>query len=718
MPIPLSDLNRQFIVAVPDATVGALLERLPEERNARAFTYVVLPVAGARYIVVRWIEVEEIARAMDGEVRGLRLATLEGLPGAVGAVEQNSMGIQSARDMRDGQPGRRLVVLSKGSVVGLLVREELSSSDAVGSDPFAAVSRDISFAPNPGVLGAEEATRDIGPAPAEPTAAAISAPEQAAAQDPRAINAWIDGHQPDEPLQLNNTYDLKFNVDVPRGDAITTGRFDYTWKADEQQVEVLVLLDTEDFTLYGSDSQTIIVPRTGKSKNTATFSIEPKKNGPGVIKAIFIANNRPFQKMTITLQVGLLAKDASAWKDQSSGMTMGSAMAKTPRRQEQSVNLMIIKKEAGYQFIVQGAGVTRAFLNLDVTQIAEFVGQARDALKGIVYTLVNNQYVYQGENTTIPADIHAASLKTLAKLGTILYRKLFYGPGSGADARTMGDLLRGLSQQNQLNIQIVAERFIFPWSLLYDRDLAPDLSNVDAEGLWGFKHVIEYAPEFSSPTPINFNPQISVSDKLGLGFVSNTTIDTQMGRPIIAGQRDFLKTLAGVSMTEYPTTKELCDLLNNPDTPAQVLYFYCHAVSNIPGEKGGVAGSKIVLSDGPITLDDLNFSAGTDRPPLKSAPLVFMNCCQSAELSPYLYDGLVPYLITKGARGVIGTEVDTPAIFAAEFAQEFLTRFTAGGQSLGELLLDMRREYLLNKNNLMGLLYALYSSGEIVVQRA
>jgi hypothetical protein len=283
----------------------------------------------------------------------------------------------------------------------------------------------------------------------------------------------------------------------------------------------------------------------------------------------------------------------------------------------------------------------------------------------------------------------------------------------------MGDLLRRLSKDHQLHIEILAERFTFPWSMLYLRDdLKPDLSNVDPEGFWGFKHVIEYTPEFAIATPVNFVPEITVSGNLGLSFVCNTTIDTQMNRPIIAGQRDFLKTVQGITMTECPTTTELCNLLNNPDDPSQVLYFYCHAVSNLPGEKGGVGGSKVVLSDGPITLDDLNFNAPLDKPPLKSAPLVFMNCCQSAELSPYLYDGLVPYLITKGARGVIGTEVDTPALFASEFAQQFLTRFVAGGQRLGDLLLDMRREYLLNKNNVMGLVYALHSSGEIYVQRS
>ena len=201
------------------------------------------------------------------------------------------------------------------------------------------------------------------------------------------------------------------------------------------------------------------------------------------------------------------------------------------------------------------------------------VGQTREMFKGIVYTMVNNQYVYQQEDTSVPPDVHAATLKAMAKHGTLMYRKLFYGPGSGPDARALGDLLRKLSQDHQLHIEIVAERFVFPWLMLYARDdLKPDLSNVDPDGFWGFKHVIEYTPEFASAAPINFAPEIKVADKLGLSFICNTTIDTRMKRPIIAGQRDFFKTLPGVNMTEYRTTVDLYNLLNDPD----------HAASSLP----------------------------------------------------------------------------------------------------------------------------------------
>jgi hypothetical protein len=718
MPIPIEDVYTSFIVVTPSTNVKTALKQLLPQRNQRVWTYVIAPVGGGRYLAVLWREIEEIAQAL-GDIDMLPISALEGLPQPVEAVEQSSIGKQAARDLQAAQPGKRLVVLNNGQVVGLLA-DFSRAGEVLGNDPFAATAEPPPFG-GPIVLGVEEEE-------------ATSTPETPSTGggtevDNRSINAWItdiDGKKllPEEPLELDNAYDLRFNVDTPMEGArasiaIDVSKLFQSLPPEQQTVDLLVLIETDDFTINGEDQQVIAVPRTGRSKKPATFNIEPKHKGEGVIKAFFYANNRVFQKMTLTLQVGPKSGEAPAMDMQVSGLTMGSAMNMAVRQQEHPVNLMIIKKEAGYQFILTGVGTKRAFVNLSETQIAELVGQTREVFKSIVYTMVNNQYTYQMDDTTIPPDVHAATLKTMAKHGTLMYRKLFYGPGSGEDARAMGDLLRDLAQQHQLHIEIVAERFVFPWSMLYFRsDIKPDLSNVDPEGFWGFKHVIEYTPEFASATPVNFVPEIKVVDKLALSFICNTTIDTQMKRPIIAGQRDFFKGAAGVTMTEHPNTTDLYNLLNDPDHAAHVLYFYCHAVSNLPGEKGGVGGSKVVLSDGPASLDDLNFAAPLDGSTLKNAPLVFMNCCQSAELSPYLYDGLVPYLITKGARGVIGTEVDTPALFAAEFAKEFLTRFGNGNQKLGDILLDMRREYLLKKNNVMGLVYALHSSGEIYISRS
>jgi hypothetical protein len=96
---------------------------------------------------------------------------------------------------------------------------------------------------------------------------------------------------------------------------------------------------------------------------------------------------------------------------------------------------------------------------------------------------------------------------------------------------------------------------------------------------------------------------------------------------------------------------------------------------------------------------------------------VFINACESAELSPSFYDGFVPYFMAKGARGVIGTECRTPALFAATWAERFFDHFLDGAP-IGEIFLDLRREFLEKHRNPLGLMYAVHCDGDTLIQPA
>src|SRR3546814_10633888 len=86
-------------------------------------------------------------------------------------------------------------------------------------------------------------------------------------------------------------------------------------------------------------------------------------------------------------------------------------------------------------------------------------------------------------------------------------------------------------------------------------------------------------------------------------------------------------------------------------------------------DPGGPDGASLRLDDGsPLTLRSLKQRADT-RSKLRGQPLVFINACESAELTPLFYSGFVPYFMNKGARGVIGTECRMPAQFAAQWAR-------------------------------------------------
>jgi hypothetical protein len=91
---------------------------------------------------------------------------------------------------------------------------------------------------------------------------------------------------------------------------------------------------------------------------------------------------------------------------------------------------------------------------------------------------------------------------------------------------------------------------------------------------------------------------------------------------------------------------------------------------------------------------------------LVSNPLVFVNGCHTAELTP---EGLVNFVDTFAglySSGVIGTEVTVHQLLANEAGTAFLRRFVEDA-TVGEALCEMRT-HLLSKGNLMGLAYTAY----------
>ena len=110
------------------------------------------------------------------------------------------------------------------------------------------------------------------------------------------------------------------------------------------------------------------------------------------------------------------------------------------------------------------------------------------------------------------------------------------------------------------------------------------------------------------------------------------------------------------------------------------------------------------------TLADLNIDAPTTVQFARN-PLVFINACESAELSPLFYNGFVPYFMAKGARGVIGTECKTPVLFAIEWANAFFDKFFDGA-AVGETVLELRQDFLRRHGNPLGLIYAIHCDAD------
>jgi hypothetical protein len=393
------------------------------------------------------------------------------------------------------------------------------------------------------------------------------------------------------------------------------------------------------------------------------------------------------------------------------GRPVDAAFAVQPR----DLNLTILNTGAGFQVIMSGAVGAMATLPITLAQLDQMITQVREELLKIVHLGVSpdRTRIYQ-VGIDIPPEVNRLVLQQLAREGFRLYQRIFYGPAADAQANLLGDRLRQMARQETLKIQVFSQQFMLPWGILYVAD-EYDPDDVDPEMFLGLKHIIEHIP--LQPGMQVIDTTVDSQPGLAVSLNVNADIDRQMGMPLIAGQRSYWEQIGqagGVEVIVRESGDEVTRALADTSTADQILYFFCHAISKSLAEGGGPDDSTLVLSgDGRVTLGDLNLFA-SPRKTLPGAPLVFINACESAELSPLFYDGFVPYFMAKGARGVIGTECETPALFAAEWARRFFDRFLAG-EPLGQIFLGLRREFYYEHGNLLGLLYALYVDGDTQV---
>jgi CHAT domain-containing protein len=712
MPIATGELKRGFIVVDEWTTVREVRDQVDETQNK--WTYIIVRLDSGQYAVLRLDEIIQVLKkhsdTLTPDILGAPLGNVPDLlaPRAGDAVEQASMGTGRARQLLTKMPGRRLVVLAEGEVVGLMA-EDLRSAEA---------GVELDWLDQPLAEEVHESFRSEAPIPKGPGLLEDEYEEMAEEAPPidlepeqRWINAEIQDHDPAQPLQMGEEYTLAFDVDTDlRTTAVGGDEFRYHFQPEEDLVELTIQLSSDDFEIYTKEPQKLRVPRTGKSKNRARFDIEPKHEGEGVINAVFLKGGNFIQLITLKLNTGA-PDQPGLLTAETSGRPLDGAFAVQPR----DVNLTFVDMGTGFQIIVAGAVTAIATLPITLPQLDQMIAEVRQELLDIVKLEAGTQKtpVYQVK-IDIPPQVNQVALQRLAMAGYRLYQQIFYGPAAGSDANLLGDRLRQMAQQDMLRIQIVSKHFMLPWAILYMAD-EYDPGNIDPELFLGLKHIIEHIPLQQTMQVISSTVESRPSLTVSLNV--NTDIDQQMKSPLIANQLSDWEKIgqSGSAQVIVRKTKdEVTQALADTGTLDQILYFYCHADSKSLAEGGGPDDSTLVLSNkGRLTLKDLYVFAPTQKI-LPGAPLVFINACESAELSPLFYDGFAPYFMAKGARGVIGTECKTPALFAAEWAKRFFTHFLAG-KSLGQTFLDLRQEFYYKHNNIMGLLYALYCDGDTLI---
>ncbi len=311
------------------------------------------------------------------------------------------------------------------------------------------------------------------------------------------------------------------------------------------------------------------------------------------------------------------------------------------------------------------------------------------------------------------------ALKTLARAGALLFQKLFFGPAAAADSKKIGEFLRDtiLRDGEKLTLQILADGTSIPWGPALrrrrvgesatqlgqvHRHAARDRADTAAERSLGPRHV------HSKQRPAALGQsQLERHDR-------HADAGDVRGRPGRILDK-LAKSRQRLLLKNRTRRNELTDALADARTDDQIVYFYCHAESAGLADAGGPDASQLILSDMPVSLADLNLDAPTSTH-LAGKPLIFINACESAQMSSAFYDGFVPYFMAKGARGVVGTECNTPALFATEWAARFFERSSKASRS-AKCFSVLRREFLEQHGNPLGLIYAVHCDGDTRVNR-
>lgn len=339
-------------------------------------------------------------------------------------------------------------------------------------------------------------------------------------------------------------------------------------------------------------------------------------------------------------------------------------------------------------------------------------------------------------------------LRTLAKFGSELWVALFSGRRDSR--RVFRKLLAA-----QTTIQFCRARKnrekddvpppILPWALVYDIDLLGDdqsewpfcqlLDNwspgkplIDLEvkkcphdnglnhrqniicpfGFWGFKHILEHQPSW----PDEQVAAIKLSDEKPDVAVG---LSLQLDKPKDHVQELKARLSNRASITVADSKEDILKMLSTSDL--EFVYLFCHGTRNKkPGED--VWLPCLTVGEGePLTVADLmNWSDSLPDNHWMTSPLVFINGCHTAELSPEALADFVNEFIDAKAGGVIGTEVSLGQDLASEAALLFFSHLLDNGGNVGFAMRRMRWDFL-SKGNLMGVAYTPYCSADLHLEK-
>jgi hypothetical protein len=467
--------------------------------------------------------------------------------------------------------------------------------------------------------------------------------------------------------------------------------------------------------------------------------------GPATLRCTAYHNNNAVQSIRVTFAVGprTPATLIQGVVDYSLADDLALAGALAPR--QLSVVTNTTPAVAGtHTIVVKGAGAPPVAVNLTEAGAGNTLRAVRDELTLITLGRGGQDTRY-GPDNEAPVSQLTADLETLAVLGSRFWQDAV---PFGADQDVLRPLLRSSST---IQIARVTDT-VFPWSVVYDYPHLlgdpwvpcellrqwptaratltgyPDgcpfagghkLNTLCPFGFWGFRHLLEQPPSVArgllrTSIPVPDGAHAATVRSLNLDAALTTAHLKQLGRCL--GPR--------FAVTDCDSRDGFVAAIG---TALPLIYFYCHGRTAKLGDAGVDLETPYleIGHDEMLGTGDLNAWAATGAWQRKRwqevPPLIFINGCHTAALSPEQLVTFVNAFAGAEAAGVIGTEIAVAQPVASEFAQRFYQHLLGGpgavapsGAPAGQALRRARLD-LLAKGNVAGLVYTAFCSMDLTL---
>jgi hypothetical protein len=514
---------------------------------------------------------------------------------------------------------------------------------------------------------------------------------------------------------------LIFDYDVPPIDALISGRDPALDKARKTNADMfLVVTATGPLAVAAPIGHARFV--NGKLEEPVRFEVKAGEEvGNASLQVGFMVRGELIHQTEISISVVARLPDASPadTKTRAEGMLGGKlqdiAVAPSPPPRQRIV--LVISFAGGFLRLS-----LTDYRDGDVEFSADFQSTALDPTRvDTLFRAIHNDLkscyededfwstfdgvLPEGEERELAVDALAQTLESVAAAGSRLNEELRADPRI-AEAL---DYIEANGMQGAV-LSVLTDATFLPWEFLYPEHRTTNMSDeerkadpVKPDKFWGARFAVEtetrgigsltkLRDEHIKARPrvtINLNPAISIKK-------------AAPDRQPLAVQRAWAKRLEERGMLDgiQDSCKDVRPVVQHGVKDSTLIYVYCHG--SPPDAFSGTYESLVLDAKCSLEPRDLR-----EKPPYRSAPIIFLNSCKGGVASPLRFSGFLKEFRARGALGLIATSYSVPIAFAASFGEQVVDRYLNRNGSLGAEMLGLRRRHLIEQGNPVPLFYTL-----------